>query len=416
MNYDCIVMGAGPAGSTVAALVAEAGYKTLLVEREKFPRFHIGESLMPDTYWTLKRLGVLDQMKNSSFTKKYSVQFVSSSGRESAPFFFNQHDPHECSQTWQVERSKFDQMLFDNAARKGAECRDATRVLDVLFENEQASGVRLRTADGQTETHSARVVVDATGQSAILSNAMGLRHVAQDLKKAAIWTYYRNARRDEGDNGGATIVLRTQSRKAWFWYIPLSDNITSIGVVADNDYLLKGRGTPEEVYRQEVADCPVLVDWLSEAEQVETIRIAKEYTYSNERSAGAGWVAVGDAWGFIDPLYSSGVMFALKSGEWAADAIIEGLGKDDLSAEQLGKWVPDLAWGSQWVRKLVQAYYKDWFSFGQFLRQYPQHQGNVTDILIGRVFQPSAGEIFKDLEPWLEQAQAERAASASEEN
>ena len=149
--YDCVVMGGGPAGSTTAALVAESGAKTLLVEREKFPRFHIGESLMPETYWTFKRLGVLDRMRSSSFVKKMSVQFVGRSGRQSQPFFFGEHDPRECSQTWQVERAKFDQMLFDNAAEKGAECHDETRVLEVVFDGERATGVNIRTSAGAIE-------------------------------------------------------------------------------------------------------------------------------------------------------------------------------------------------------------------------------------------------------------------------
>ena len=125
-SYDCVVLGGGPAGSSAAALVAEAGHSTLLVEREKVPRFHVGESLMPECYWTLERLGVLDQMKNSDFVKKYSVQFVTGDGKESQPFFFEKHDPRECSQTWQVERADFDKLLFDNAAAKGADCRDET--------------------------------------------------------------------------------------------------------------------------------------------------------------------------------------------------------------------------------------------------------------------------------------------------
>jgi flavin-dependent dehydrogenase len=147
-HYDCIVIGAGPAGSTAAALVAEAGCSTLLVERERVPRFHIGESLMPETYWTLQRLGVLERMKSSPFIKKLSVQFVSASGKESQPFFFRDHDPRECAETWQVERADFDKLLFDNAAEKGADCRDRTRVLSVDFEDRRATGVTLQTDDG----------------------------------------------------------------------------------------------------------------------------------------------------------------------------------------------------------------------------------------------------------------------------
>ena len=130
-KYDCIVIGGGPAGSAAAAIVAEAGFATLLVEREKVPRLHVGESLMPETYWTLRRLGVLEQLNGSHFTKKFGVQFVSPSGKESDPFYFDQHDPRQCAQTWHVERADFDKLLFDNAAAKGADCRDETKVVDV---------------------------------------------------------------------------------------------------------------------------------------------------------------------------------------------------------------------------------------------------------------------------------------------
>jgi len=183
-SYDCIVVGGGPAGSTVATLVADAGFSTLQLEREKMPRFHIGESLMPETYWVFKRLGIIDKL-NATFTKKYSVQFVNNTGKESAPFFFQEHDSRDCSQTWQVERSKFDKLLFDNAAEKGAECLDETRVLDVLMNGEQATGVKIQTADGQTRDIAAKVVVDATGLSAILANKLRLRVDDPNLRKSA---------------------------------------------------------------------------------------------------------------------------------------------------------------------------------------------------------------------------------------
>ena len=410
-QYDCIVMGGGPAGSTVAALVGEAGYSTLLLEREKMPRFHIGESLMPETYWIFQRLGVLEKMQKSKFVKKYSVQFVSSTGRESAPFFFQEHDPRESSQTWQVERADFDKMLFDNAAEKGAECRDESRVLDVLFEGGRAVGVRAAVQGGEPREIRAKVVVDATGQQAMLINRLGLRQDDPSLRKAAIWTYYKNARRDADDNGGATIVLHTQARESWFWYIPLSDNITSIGVVGDNDYLLKGRGRPEEVYEDELVKCPALVERLMNAEMVGQFRVAKEFTYSSRQSAGDGWVLVGDAFSFIDPLYSSGVYFALKMGELAADCIVEGLQSGDTSAGQLGRWSQEFVQGAQWVRQLVYAYYTHEFSFGAFLREHPEHRGVLTDILIGRIFHPSVGRVFDDLTPAIERARAESARS-----
>ncbi len=135
-NPHVVVIGGGPAGSTASTLIAQHGYRVQLFEREHFPRFHIGESLIPETYWVLKRLGMLDKMKGSHFVKKYSVQFVNEAGRLSEPFYFLDHKPHECSQTWQVLRSEFDQMLLDNAREHGVEVHEGVRVLEVLFEGE----------------------------------------------------------------------------------------------------------------------------------------------------------------------------------------------------------------------------------------------------------------------------------------
>ncbi|MCL4203407.1 MAG: tryptophan 7-halogenase [Pirellulaceae bacterium] len=403
-SYDCVVIGGGPAGSTAAALVAEAGFSTLLIERERMPRFHVGESLMPETYWTLQRLGVLEQMKSSQFTRKLSVQFVNASGKESQPFFFRDHDPRECAETWQVERADFDKMLFDNAAEKGAECRDRTRALAVRFDNGRATGLTLQTDEGQQHEVASRVIVDATGQQALISNALGIREEDPKLRKAAIWGYYRNARRDPGDNGGATIIMHTREKRSWFWFIPLSDDITSIGVVGDRDYLLKGRGRPADVYEDELVLCPALVERLANAELVSEFRVTKEFSYSTRQQAGDGWVLVGDAFGFIDPIYSSGVYFALRSGELAADAVAEALRRNDTSAAQLGGWVQPFRDGTRWIRQLVDVYYTDEFSLGAFLREHPEHRGNLTDLLIGRVFHDGAGRIFDDLMPALDRA------------
>lgn len=406
-SFDCIVIGGGPAGSTTATLVAEAGCKTLLLERETMPRFHVGESLMPETYWIFERLGVLEKMRRSTFVKKVSVQFVSGSGRESQPFFFKDHDPRDSSQTWQVLRSEFDHMLFENAAEKGADCRDEVRVLDVLMDGPRATGVKVQTADGSTHEIDAAVVVDASGMQTMLAGKLDLVVPNPQLRKAAIWGYYEGARRDPGENGGATIILHTKTKSAWFWFIPLADEISSVGVVGDVDYLLKDRDTPEQVFEEELVNCTGVLSRLVEAHLVSKFRVAREFSYSTKQWAGDGWVLVGDALGFIDPIYSSGVYFALKSGELAADAITEGLAAGDTSAAQLGKWGNEFSVGVNWIRKLVDTYYTNEFSFGGFMRKYPQHRGNLTDLLIGRIFHEDAGCIFKDLDPWLEQARGE---------
>ncbi len=406
--YDCTVIGGGPAGSTVAALVAKAGFRTLLLERESMPREHVGESLMPETYWTFERLGVLDQLKASGFRKKNGVQFVSNTGKESAPFFFRTHDDRESSETWHVERAEFDQMMFANAARLGAECRQNARVTDVLFDGERAVGVRVQ-KDGQTQEIASKVVVDASGQSAMLAGKLGVRRVNPDLRKAGVWAHFTGAPDHCHDGGVRTIIMQTQNKESWFWYIPQSSGVVSVGVVGDRDYLLTGRGTPQEVFDEEVAKCPTLQEWLVGAEQVDEMRAAKEFSYTTERSAGDGWVLVGDAWGFIDPVYSSGVYFAVKSGELAADCVADALAANETTGERLGVWVRPFAERTALVRKLVHAFYSGEFRVGQFLKEYPQHNDELVDLLIGRIFDGERGAIFEDLEPWL----AERRASAT---
>jgi len=434
-QYDCIVVGGGPSGSTTAALVADAGYRTLLLERDTEPRRKVGESLMPESYWVFERLGVLDDLKRGLFTQKVGVQFVSSSGKESSPFVFTRHDPHQCSRTWHVERAKFDPFLLDNAAKKGVEVVRGARVLDVVFEGERATGVRLapplpaRSAEpgegrgeGALESSAsakdssqiirAQVIVDAAGQAGVLGSRFGLRNPNPKFRKTAIWGHFRGSRRDVIEGGVMTVCFRTQSNNSWFWHIPLSNDIVSIGVVGDADYFFRpGAGTPDEIFAAEVADCPAMQKRLEGTEKVAGLDVVKEYSYATNRASGDGWVLVGDSWGFIDPIYSSGVWFALKSGQLAADAIIEGLKTGDTSGAQLGKWVPDFATGTNWVRKLAEAWYCGQFRVGKFIREYPQHIGPMTDILIGRIFHPGAGDMFQDLDPWLERMKTEGVTS-----
>lgn len=403
--YDCVVIGAGPAGGSAASIVAESGLETLLIERERVPRFHVGESLMPETFWPLKRLGLTDRVKQAGWQVKKSVQFVTHKGTESAPFFFKEHDERESSDTWQVERSEFDKMLFDRAGELGADCQDETRLTDVHFDDDgRATGVSVKDASGETRRIDAKVVIDATGQQSFIANKLGLKEVNPDLKKAAIWGYYRDTVRGEGDNEGATIILQTASKDAWFWFIPQSRGITSIGCVGDSEYLLKGRGTPEETFEEELASCPGLTPRLKDATRLGSLRTAKEFSYMTRKHSGDGWVLVGDAFGFIDPVYSSGVYFALEMGVRAGEAVVQGFEKGDLSEAQLGCWSEDFKQGAMWVRKLVHAFYTKEFSIGRFMKDHPEHRGNLTDLLIGRIFHEGAGKMFEDMEKSIQEA------------
>jgi flavin-dependent dehydrogenase len=397
MDPDVVVVGGGPAGSTVSTLIAQRGYRVHLFERERFPRFHIGESLIPETYWVLERLGMLPKMQSSHFVRKYSVQFVNAGGKLSAPFYFWDNKPHPCSQTWQVRRSEFDQMMLNNAGEHGVAVHEGVRVFDVLFDGDRAVGVTIRDENGTLRDVRARVVVDASGQTGLLQNRLRLRVWDPVLNKGAIWTYWEGAYRDIGRDEGATMVLQTASRNGWFWYIPLHDNIVSVGVVAPFDYLLRNRGSYEQAYEEEVEGCPAVRKRVAGATRAAGYFATKDYSYRTTKTAGDGWVLVGDAWGFLDPLYSSGVLLALKSGELAADAIVEGLENGDTSADQLGRWGAAFNAGVDRMRRLVCEYY-DGFSFGQFVRSFPDLQGTVTDLLIGDLFTERVDKVWKPME------------------
>jgi flavin-dependent dehydrogenase len=396
-NTDVVVVGGGPAGSTVSTICAQRGLKVKLYERERFPRFHIGESLIPETYWVLQRIGMLEKMKASPFIKKYSVQFVNAEGKESAPFYFHDNKPHECSQTWQVIRSEFDQMMLNNAREHGVDVIQPGRVLEILFDGDRAVGVRVQREGGAEETVHAKVVVDASGQSTMLQNRFKLRLWDPVLNKGAIWSYWRGAFRDSGRDEGATVVIQTTNKKGWWWYIPQHDDTVSLGVVAPFDYLFKDRGGHEQVYAEEIAACPAVGKRIVNAERATGIFATKDYSYRSKQVAGDGWVLVGDAFGFLDPLYSSGVLLALKSGEYAADAIADGLAKADTSAAQLGRWGDVFNKGVDRMRRLVCEYY-DGFSFGQFVKTYPHLRGTITDLLIGDLFTDKVDQVWAPME------------------
>ncbi|QDU88679.1 Putative FAD-dependent oxidoreductase LodB [Pirellulimonas nuda] len=392
-----VVIGGGPAGATASTLISQQGYQVELFERERFPRYHIGESLIPETYWVLKRLGMLDKMKSSHFVKKHSVQFVSPSGKHSAPFYFYDNKPHECSQTWQIRRSEFDVMMLKNAEEQGVAVHEGVRVLDVLFEGSRAVGVRIVDDAGNKREFRADVVVDASGQSSMLINKFNLRVSDPQLNKGALWSYYEGAYRDQGKDEGATIVLSLSNKRGWFWYIPMQDDTVSIGVVADFDYLFHGRSNHESVYFEEMENCIAVKERIANARQASPVKATKDYTYRAKQAAGDGWVLVGDAFGFLDPLYSSGVLLALKSGELAADAIVEGLRVGDTSRSQIGSWEAGYVEGMNRMRRLVCEYY-DGFSFGEFIRRFPHHRGSITDLLIGDLFKKELDPVFEDID------------------
>jgi flavin-dependent dehydrogenase len=398
-NYDVIVIGGGPAGSTIASILAREGRSVVLFEKERFPRHHIGESLMTDTYFTFQRMGLLEKMKSSPFVQKYSVQFANPAGRESRPFYFFEANHHECAVTWQVTRAQFDLMLIEHAAEQGAQVYQQTQIKRVLFDGARAYGVEARLTDGSLQEFHAPVVVDATGQTAMLSNKFGWRVRDPKLKKAVLYSYFKGAHREPDLNGGATLVLRTpKGSNGWFWYIPLENDITSVGVVADPEYLVQGRGQDlAKIFHEEIEKVESCRKRVEDATRVDKIYSILDYSYRSKSCAGDGFILIGDAYGFLDPIYSSGVLLALKMAELAADSIHDAFRNDDFSGAQLGQYQAKLDQGIESMRKLVYAFYNEGFSFAQFLQKYPEQRVNIITLLMGDVFKEGVDNIYEPM-------------------
>jgi flavin-dependent dehydrogenase len=401
-QYEAIIIGGGPAGATTAALLAEKGRRVLVLEKEKFPRYHIGESLMPYCWFTLDRLGLVEEMNRIAYVKKYSVQFVTQDGRQSAPFYFFQHYDHPSSTTWQVERADFDLMMLNNARAKGAEVRELTPVQRLLKdESGRIIGVEALDPDGQKLEVFAPITIDCSGREQVSIARDGWRVRDAKLNKIAIWTYFRGAKRDPGIDEGSTTVAYVEGR-GWFWYIPLKDDVVSVGIVAEKDYLFSDSKDPAEIMRREIERNVWIKDHLSMGEQFGEYWVTSEFSYRSKYCAADGLLLAGDAFAFLDPVFSSGVYLALKSGELAADAVDAALTDGDTSGARFAEYGETLCRGIENMRKLVYAFYDPNFSFGRMLKAYPEHRGLLTDSLIGHLFDPDFSKLYASMEEFVQ--------------
>jgi len=275
-KYDAIVVGAGPAGSTTAALLAEKGRDVLVVEKEKFPRYHVGESLMPFCYFPLERLGLVDQLMESGNPRKYCVQFVREDGFLSQPFYFFQHFDHPSSTTWQVWREEFDEMILNKARDNGASVLEQTKATRLIKQGDRVTGIRASSQELGDLELTAPVVIDASGRDCFAAHKENWMVRDPELKKVALWTYYKGAKRDPGLDEGATTVAYLPG-KGWFWYILLSGDMVSVGIVAERNYLFNGSTKDrEEIFQREVQNNEWIKEHLSVGEQVGEYRTTGE--------------------------------------------------------------------------------------------------------------------------------------------
>jgi geranylgeranyl reductase family protein len=316
--YDVAIIGGGPAGSTAAALLARAGRRVIVFERERFPRFHIGESLLPFSMKAFTRLGLHEKFLRAGFIKKFGGEFFSACSNEGTKFYFKDAYRSQTDHSYQVTRADFDKVLLDHAAESGAEVHEETSVKSVEFANEH---VDLAIANGKSIR--ARYIIDASGRNSVLGTKFNIKKTYEHLKKLSIFAHYDGVWRPEGIDATLTVLIRGIDR--WFWIIPLTAERTSIGVVLDSEAFRSSKQTPEDFLEQALLEQPVIMQRMRDARRVSEVHVAADFSYRSTQLYGDRWLLAGDAAGFVDPIFSSGVFLAVFSGELAADALHEVL-------------------------------------------------------------------------------------------
>ena len=404
LSYDCdvIIIGAGPAGCTAATVLAEEkGRKVIVLEKEFFPRYHVGESLIPHCWDTLNRIGMTDRLDEKGFQVKQSVQFVDPGGELSTPFYFSEHTDHPRAKTWQVDRETFDTMMMERAREAGAQVREGIKVLDFIEQDGVVVGVRAEDAEGNRFELRAPVTMDASGRDALFQRKKKLRKRDPKLNKIAIWTLYKGAKRDPGIDEGATTVAYVKG-KGWFWNIPLKDDIVSTGIVAERDYLYRDGRDLAQIYEREIKENKWVEEHLSEGQQFGEYWVTGEYSYRAENCATDGLVLIGDAFAFLDPVFSSGVYLALTTGSLAADAVEKALADGNTGGEQFSDYGGRVCQGIEWMRKLVYAFYDEDFSFKDVVTKYAEVRRDLTDCLIGDLIDKDYTELFDRVSEFAE--------------
>ncbi len=365
-QFDVIVVGGGPAGSSAATVVAGEGLRTLVLEREHFPRYHVGESLLPATWDLFERLGVTAEMEAEGFMVKQGVSFGLPGKSHDLTLLtseFPEYFPR--SYTYHVERARFDEILLHNARDKGAVVREGWTVRDVLFQGDHAVGVLAGPEGEEPKPILAPMVVDATGQKSLLARKLGWRRPDPALNKVSHFTLFDGAHRpDPGAQippderfGDSTLTTIQAIDGGWAWYIPLRDNNASVGVVLDAKYEKGLKGNPQARFDNAIASSGKLAAWVAGGRQTMEIKTISNISYLNDRFVGNGFALVGDASMFIDPIFSAGVTLAMRSGVYAAEAIVDCFAHRDFGAARLEAYEARIRLPMSRVFKMIYNWY-----------------------------------------------------------
>ncbi|MEO8352059.1 MAG: NAD(P)/FAD-dependent oxidoreductase, partial [Chthoniobacteraceae bacterium] len=350
--YDAAIIGGGPAGSTAANLLAQHGRRVVVLEREKFPRFHIGESLLPYSLATFDRLGVRGKLDATALDKR-GAEVATACGSRMQKFHFATGFNLRHTRSYQVERAVFDQMLLETARERGAEVREGTRVQSVAFASDE---VVIKTASGEVR---ARYLIDASGRHTVLGQQLHLKEAYPHLRKFSCFAHYENVQRDEGEDAGLTRLVRAHDH--WFWLIPIDATRTSIGVVLEIEAFRAAGETPETTLDRCLAASALMTSRLRDARRVTPVHSVGDYSYRHRRLTGERWMLAGDAAGFIDPIFSTGVFLAIHSGEQCADTLHAVLAAPEKRARLFARYERGLHRVMDKYLRFVTAWYRPEF-------------------------------------------------------
>jgi flavin-dependent dehydrogenase len=333
--YDAILIGGGPGGSTAGTVLANAGRRVLLLEKDRFPRFHIGESLLPYNRRLFEQIGVLPKLEAAGLMRKYGAQFHSGNGAHAVKFIFRNGRFTREHQAFQVERATFDQLLLNHARDRGVETREGWTVTRFAVAPSHVT-VHARSDTGETASFQGSFLIDASGRGNLTGNQEGLRILHPHLKKIAVFGHFSGVRLDDGPSGGDTVIVRLAHQ--WFWLIPLSRQKVSVGCVLNQDEFAHAKQSPADLFNQLWRASTAMRQRLEHARPLGPIQTTSDFSYQNRRFVGPRLARVGDAAGFMDPIFSAGVYLAMSSAQQAAHAILDSLTRGTDGSTQLAQY------------------------------------------------------------------------------
>ena len=381
--YDAIIIGCGPGGSSAATFLAKAGKRVLVLEKEVFPRFHIGESLLPCNMALFREMGVLPELEAAGFPPKFGARFELSNGTLSTRFAFRRGKYNREPAAIQVERAVFDHILLKHARATGAEVREGWNVSK--FSTDQ-DGVSVEAGDpeGRTHTFRAAYLIDASGRGNLTGNQEGLRVTHPRHKKLAVFAHYTGVARPAGEENSDIVIVRLPNK--WFWIIPVSAEKTSVGLVIDRDEFAQEPGTPQDIFDRWVESSSAVKERMQNAQRVNATRTTSDFSYYNRRLAGERLLRVGDAAGFMDPIFSAGVFLATWSGKLAAETVQQAIAAGKPGGRRFSRYERRVTKGMKYYWRMVDNFYTTPF-MELFLR--PTDRWNLFSAVIAVL----AGEV-----------------------